>query len=105
MSLGLPHGAKSEGDVTLPNALEVAPRSVQYKWVEVYLLNRGLKQTDKDSIVVKEERSHAYREELAMFFEQLGGGTVTVSEYAVTLSAETARNLGFGRDGPYRAST
>lgn len=104
VALGLPHGSKPNSDLSLPEWLTDTPLSVRAAWAELYLLNRATGRSDQDLVQVQETgRSAAYRRELASFFESLGGGSVTLAgENAVTLSAETARVLGFSRDGPYR---
>lgn len=104
VALGLPVGAKADGDVALPEWLVGAPLSVRAEFVEVYLLNRAVGREDKDLVQVQEaKRPLAYRRALAGLFEAVSGGRVTVvGEKAITLSAEASRALGFGRDGPYR---
>ncbi|QLC33646.1 hypothetical protein EFA46_005345 [Halarchaeum sp. CBA1220] len=103
-ALGLPAGAKADGDIVLPEWLAGAPLSVRAEFAELYLLNRAVGRDDKDLVQVQEaKRPLAYRRELAGFFEEVSGGRVTLAgEKAITLSAEASRALGFGRDGLYR---
>ncbi|GGL45459.1 hypothetical protein GCM10009037_31140 [Halarchaeum grantii] len=90
--------------MSIPEWLLATPLSVRAEWAELYLLNRAVGRPEQDLVQIHEQnRSKAYRRELADVFESLGGGSVTFAgENALTLSAETARNLGFGREGPYR---
>jgi hypothetical protein len=76
VALGAPQGAKATQQYGLPCYLGVAPEEVREQFAAIYLLNRGVRNADRERIVVREERSVAYLEALAGFFRSLTSADV-----------------------------
>ncbi|QLK25140.1 hypothetical protein HYG81_13705 [Natrinema zhouii] len=94
-TLGAPVGPKAKlEDFTLPWYLDDAPFEVREMFVLSYLANRAIHHRDKDTVHIQEERSKAYRDELAELIEDVAKEPVTSGERMVTISADAARSLG-----------
>ncbi|WP_440769933.1 hypothetical protein [Natronorubrum sp. DTA28] len=92
--LGAPVGPKAElEDFSLPWYLDDAPFETREIFVLAYLANRAIHQRTKDTVQIQEQRSKAYRDELAALIEDVAGESVTSGDRMVTISADAARSL------------
>lgn len=97
--LGVPVGRKTEIDnLSLPSYLEGAPASVRKRFVDIYVRNRGQSKPDNAGVVIREDRTHAYRAELAALIESVASERVNATDSGVMVSAAAARSLGVGRE-------
>jgi hypothetical protein len=95
--LGCEAGDTNEQSAPLPAWLLEASVDIRRPAARLFVMYRGVGFTDKDTIVLLSERSLAYRESVAQLFDGLVDGPVTAGERIVTISAQAARDLGFGR--------
>lgn len=94
MVLGAPVGTKNETTaMSLPAYLADAPPEIRAEFVDVYLLHRGQRGTEKDTITLNESRSASYLQELAVLIESVAGASVTANHHSVVVSAKAARRL------------
>ena len=92
--LGAPIGTKNEAaDISLPAYLDDAPPRIRSEFVDVYLLHRGQRCSEKDTIVLNESRSESYHQALAALIELVAGASVQANHHSVVVSAEAARGL------------
>jgi len=91
--LGAPVGRKTQVDISLPDYLDDAPQDIRLEFAKTYVLNRAAQHSGKDTLTISEERSQAYRDELAEFLEATIGERVTSGKQNVTLSAAAARAI------------
>lgn len=99
--LGAPVGTKNpDAPIRLPAYLERVPESIRRAFVEVYLQNRGHRRDDTAVVTLREERSDRYVRDLADLIGDVSGGSATVSEHNVILSADSARDRDPATDRP-----
>ena len=90
--LGAPVGSKNaDASIEVSACLESAPDPIRREFVEVYLRNRGVWQTESCILKFREERSPSYLRVLARLIEDVSGAPVSVSEHNVTLSVAATR--------------
>jgi hypothetical protein len=83
LTLGVPEGTQT-AVLRVPPYLEGSPPSVRATFVHVYLNNRGRERDG--TIVVVEDRSDPFREELASLFGEVCGSPVTVVDDRIVIS-------------------
>ncbi len=88
-----PAGPKA-GQIRLPDWLAAAPAATQTRWAQLYVRLRGTPITG-ERVQLKEQRSRAYRRELAGLLRTVvdDEGAVTVGERALRIDAAHARLL------------
>jgi len=92
--LGAPvSGKDSTTDLSLPAYLDAAPTEIRHAFADVYLQNRAVEHDDKRTLTINEERSAAFRRELAALLRDLSGESVTAAEKYVTISADARTAL------------
>jgi len=86
--IGAPVSGKGPAtDLSLPAYLDGAPTDVRQAFADVYLQNRAVEHADKRTLTINEERSAAFRRELAALLRELSGESVTAAEKYVTISS------------------
>jgi len=92
--LGAPVSGKgATTDLSLPEYLDAAPTEIRQSFADVYLQNRAVEHDDKRTLTINEERSAAFRRELAALLRDLSGESVTAAEKYVTISADARTAL------------
>jgi hypothetical protein len=92
---GAPVGEKNaRADLHLPAYLDRAPLTIKADFVSIYVANRGVEHVGKATTPLLEQRSPAFRQELAELIADVSGERVTAGESSVILSADASRALG-----------
>jgi len=94
IAMGAPHGVKISLDA-VSAAVWVSPKSVQCRFVEIYVTHRGSHFETKSITRIQEDRPASPLEGLHDLIAECVDGNVSVGERAVIISADAARELGF----------
>ncbi|MCG1004895.1 MULTISPECIES: hypothetical protein [Halobacterium] len=93
-AMGVPSGGKSTNRPTaLPTFVRDLDAAARAAFARVYVRNRAVGFTDKDTRIIQEERSDSYLEDVAVLLRSVTGEAVTRGENKITVSAAAAREL------------
>jgi len=93
VAMGAPHGVKTSLDA-VPVVVWESPKSVQRRFVEIYVTHRGSHFETKATTRIQEDRPASYLEDLHDLIAECVDGNISIGERAVTISADAARELG-----------
>lgn len=93
VTMGAPYGKKTDLN-GLPGVLRDVPPAVRRSFVQIYVKHRAIKQPDKATQQIRENRPEAYSEELQQLIRESAEGNVTRKQNTITISADAARDLG-----------
>lgn len=94
IAMGVPRTATEKHTATsLPAFVDTLSAELRLAFARVYVLNRGAKHADKDTLTIRVERPAAYLDELVEVLRAVSGEAVTRTGKTVTVSAAAARVL------------
>ncbi|GAA0555829.1 hypothetical protein ABNG02_13365 [Halorubrum ejinorense] len=92
VTMGAPAGEKVDLDA-FPSVAWDVPESTRASFARIYIDHRATEFADKRTMVIQENRPSAYLEGLRDFFAAVTGGSVTVGDRKVIISADAAREF------------
>jgi hypothetical protein len=94
IAMGVPRTATEKHTATsLPAFVDTLSAELRLAFARVYVLNRGAKHADKDTLTIRVERPAAYLDDLVEVLRAVSGEAVTRTGKTVTVSAAAARVL------------
>jgi len=93
VAMGAPAGKKIELD-SFPAVVWDVPSDVRKSFARIYVAHRAAEFPQKQTMVIQEERSETYLEELRELLADVTGKTVTTGGRTITISADAVRALG-----------
>lgn len=93
VTMGASAGKKDEQD-DFPTVVWDVPSAVRKSFAQIYVVHRATDFPQKQTMVIREDRSTAYLNELREVLEEVTGETVTMGERTITISADAVRALG-----------
>lgn len=93
-AMGVPAGGKSATrPIALPEFVRNLDTDARAAFALVYVKNRAVGFNTKDTLIIQEERSDTYLEDIAVLLRSLTDEAVTRGENKITVSAAAAREL------------
>ena len=93
VAMGAARGEKTRLE-RLPLVVWEVPVEVRTEFARIYVGHRGTTWESKATLRIQEQRPQSYLDDLRRLIAELTGESVTVGDFAVTVSADAARELG-----------